>query len=309
LDASGGLWTSLTLSYRPPYDWDSLARFLMARAIEGVEVATPRHYARSIRLGEEIGLLSVSPGPDNALRVEIWTLSPPALPEIIARVRRLFDLDADPAAIEHHLGADPLLAPMVASRRGLRVPGAWDGFELAVRAVLGQQITVGAAVALAGRLARDFGEVLPEALRGKLPGVTRLFPTPSELGRADLSALPMPRARSAALGGLARAAMADPRVFAPCRGLEVAIPALTALSGIGEWTAHYIAMRALREADAFPAADVGLMRAASRPGAPRPTAAELLSRAEAWRPWRAYAAMHLWASLSSSELNGASGHD
>ena len=182
----------------------------------------------------------------------------------------------------------------MAARPGLRAPGAWDGFELAVRAVLGQQISVAAATALAGRIAREHGQPLPEALREAAPGLSHVFPAARRLARADLSGLPMPRARSAALETLARAAAEDPALFEPRGDLDSAVRRLKALPGIGEWTAQYIAMRQLREPDAFPGGDVGLLRAMAGPDGRRPSPAALLARAEAWRPWRAYAALHLW---------------
>ena len=187
---------------------------------------------------------------------------------------------------------------MIAARPGLRSPGAWDGFELAVRAILGQQISVAAACKLGARLTAAHGRALPSEFAGMIPGVTHVFPSAAELAGVDLSGMPMPRSRSKALEGLAAAAAADPALLAPRRNLEHAIETLKALPGVGEWTAQYIAMRELRESDAFPAADVALMRALQVPGSPRPTAAEVLARAEAWRPWRAYACFHLWASLT-----------
>jgi AraC family transcriptional regulator of adaptative response / DNA-3-methyladenine glycosylase II len=216
-----------------------------------------------------------------------------ALPTILARIRRVFDLAADPVLIGEHLGLDPRLAPLIAARPGLRVPGAWDGFELAIRAVLGQQITVAAARNLAGKLVEAHGDTLPEQWRAD--GLSRVFPSPERLAEADPILLGMPRARTAALSSVARAVAADPALFGPSRSLEEAIKRLRALPGIGEWTAQYIAMRALREPDAFPAADIGLLRALAAPDGSRPTPAELLARAEQWRPWRAYAALHLWA--------------
>jgi AraC family transcriptional regulator of adaptative response / DNA-3-methyladenine glycosylase II len=173
------------------------------------------------------------------------------------------------------------------------VPGAWDGFELAIRAVLGQQITVVAARKLAGKLVEAHGDPLPEQWRAD--GLSRTFPNPERLAAADPVLLGMPRSRSATLSSVARAVAADPALFGPSRSLEDAIERLRALSGIGEWTAQYIAMRALREPDAFPAADIGLLRALAEPDGSRPTPRELLARAEQWRPWRAYAAQHLWS--------------
>ena len=182
------------------------------------------------------------------------------LPAIIARVRRVFDLAADPLAIGAHLSQDPVLAPLVAARPGLRVPGAWDGFELAVRAILGQQITVPAATRLAGKLASSYGEKITDpAARDQ--GLTHVFPTPRQLIGANLAEIGMPKARQMALSALAAAVVADPLIFGFRRSLEEAIAQLRSLAGVGEWTAQYIAMRELREPDAFPSADVGLMRA------------------------------------------------
>ncbi len=288
---------SLMLPYRAPYDWDALIGFLAMRAIPGVEVVSPRRYARTIGLGGAAGTLVVEPAAGERLAVTVRFPRLDALPTIIARVRAVFDLAADPLAIAEHLAGDPVLAPMLAARPGLRVPGAWDGFELAVRAILGQQITVAAATKLAGRIVEAWGEPLP-ATAGAIEGLTRLFPTPERLARADIAALGMPRARGAALNGMAGAVRDDPGIFGPQRNLDEAIAQLRGLAGVGEWTAQYIAMRQLREPDAFPAADVGLMRAMAGPTAARPSPAQLLDRAERWRPWRAYAALHLWTSLS-----------
>ena len=186
-----------------------------------------------------------------------------------------------------------MLAPLVRARPGLRVPGAWDGFELGVRAILGQQITVSAAVRLARTLVTRFGE--PLTLRGGAEGLTHAFPRAERLARAALGGLPMPRARVDALRSLSAAAAADPDLFSTTRDLDEAIAALRSLSGIGEWTAQYIAMRQLREPDAFPAADVGLLRALADHKGNRTTPEQLLEKAERWRPWRAYAAQYLWS--------------
>jgi AraC family transcriptional regulator, regulatory protein of adaptative response / DNA-3-methyladenine glycosylase II len=207
-------------------------------------------------------------------------------------LRRQFDLAADPLSIAAHLGADPVLAPLLKLRPGLRVPGAWDGFELAIRAVLGQQITVVAAIRLAGRLVATYGQPLAAPDRF----LTHVFPTPQALAKADLASLGMPRSRAATLSSVAAAALANPDLFGAHCDLEEAIGRLRAIPGIGEWTAQYIALRQLREPDAFPAADIGLMRALADAKGQRPSAQQLLARAESWRPWRAYAAQHLWAS-------------
>ncbi len=290
-DAAGAL--SVRLAYRPPYDWDAMLVFLAARAIPGVETVTDHVYRRSIAIGDASGVLWVAPADKHRVNVTVRFPDMAALPDIIARVRRVFDLAADPEPIGAHLSQDPVLAPLVAARPGLRVPGAWDGFELALRAIFGQQITVPAATRLLGALVEAHGAPLPKELRGN--GLTHVFPSPARLARYDLD-IGVPRARLQAVTSLATALLDDPAIFSPGASLEDAIAKLRALPGMGEWTAQYIAMRELREPDAFPAADIGLMRAMATPDGLRPTSAELLRRAERWRPWRAYAALHLWAS-------------
>ncbi|TAL25920.1 MAG: DNA-3-methyladenine glycosylase 2 family protein [Aquabacterium sp.] len=291
------------LRYRPPYDWDGILGFLAARAIPGVEQVAGGRYHRSIAWSpasgqpRALGWLSVAPADENRLAVRIHFPDLRALPCVIARIRRVFDLAADPEAIAAHLGRDADLAPRVAARPGLRTPGAWDGFELAIRAVLGQQITVSGATKLAGKLVARHGTPLPDddAGRAQRPaGLTHAFPEPLDLLGHDLASLGMPRTRGATLSALAAAAAADPQLFGPRGSLEETVARLRTLPGIGEWTAQYIAMRQIREPDAFPAADVGLMRALEDAQGTRPTPAQLLARAEAWRPWRAYAALYLW---------------
>ncbi len=297
---------TLKLSYVPPYDWDAMLSFLAARAIVGAEVVEPGCYRRTIALDGAWGTLAVAPLPGrHALAVTIRFPHLRALPAIIARVRSLFDLGADVVAINAQLETDPCLARLVAARPGLRVPGAWDGFELAVRAVLGQQITVAAARRLAAKLVAAHGDPLPAAVASLERGLTHVFPTAERLANVDLAGLGMPRARAATLSALAAAAVADPRIFDRARDLDEAIARLRALPGIGDWTAHYIAMRALREPDAFPAADIGLLRAMAVDGV-RPTPMALAARAGAWRPWRAYAAQHLWTSGASLAIGRAS---
>ncbi len=290
--AAGGI--TVRLPYRAPYDWDGVIGFLSARAIPGVEVVQPRRYARTLAVDRVRGVVVVTPGSGDFLVAEIRFPKVQALPAVIARVRRVFDLTADPALIGAHLSQDPALAPLVAARPGLRAPGAWDGFELAVRAILGQQITVTAARSLAAKLVEAYGERIDDPAAAAL-GLSRVFPTPDRLAGRDIAALGMPRARGAALEALARTVAEDPTIFTPRADLESAIAALSALPGVGEWTAQYIALRELREPDAFPHADIALMRALTDDEGRRPTAQELLARSQAWRPWRAYAAQHLWA--------------
>ena len=299
---------SVHLAYRPPYDWDAMLSFLAARAIPGVEAVSGEIYRRTIAIGDDGGVISVAPADRNRLSVSVRFPDMAALPSIIARVRRVFDLGADPDRIGAHLSLDPMLAPLVGARPGLRVPGAWDGFELAVRAVFGQQITVPAATGLLGRLVLAHGVALPAAMTD-VEGLTCLFPSPSRLAGADLALLGMPKARAVAVRSLAAAISADPTMFSRDASLEEAIAKLRSLPGIGEWTAQYIAMRELREPDAFPAADIGLMRAMATADGRRPLPRELLSRAERWRPWRAYAALHLWAAGTARPASSAKTHE
>ena len=282
---------SLLLRYQPPYDWPAMLEFLALRAIPGIESIADGCYSRTFSLNGVHGTVSIRPAEGNALRTRIRVPKLSTLPGIIARLRRVFDLAADPLAISAHLATDPVLAPLVARRPGLRVPGAWDGFELAIRAVLGQQITVRGAIRLAGRLVAAYGE--PMAVPDHT--LTHVFPRPEVLATANLTSLGMPKSRAATLSAVAAAVVADPDLFAANCGLEEAVQRLRSIRGVGEWTAQYVALRQLREPDAFPAADIGLMRALASEGR-RPGAAEVLARAEKWRPWRAYAAQHLWAS-------------
>jgi AraC family transcriptional regulator of adaptative response / DNA-3-methyladenine glycosylase II len=285
---------SVRLAYRPPYDWDAMLAFLAARAIPGVELVSGDGYRRTIAIGDTGGTISVTPAAKNRVDISVRFPDIAALPQIIARARRVFDLAADPDMIGAHLSQDPVLAPLVASRPGLRVPGAWDGFELAVRAIFGQQITVPAATRLLGKLVQVHGLLLPGTTKDS-EGLSHLFPSPARIAGADLAALGMPNARATAVTSLAQAISGDPTIFSRGASLEAAIAKLRSLPGIGEWTAQYIAMRELREPDAFPAADIGLMRAMATADGRRPSPSELMSRAERWRPWRAYAALHLWA--------------
>ena len=283
---------TVKLGYRPPYDWDAILAFLRARAIPGIEFVSDGRYARTIAIGTDRGVVAVEPAEKNCLKATVRVANLRTLPAIIARIRRVFDLAADPVAIGAHLSQDAALAPYIAARPGLRVPGAWDGFELAVRAILGQQITVAAATRLAGQLVTRFGEKVTTFD----PELTHVFPTPRQLAEADLAVIGMPNPRRMALSALAAAVAADPHIFGARRSLDEAITQLRSLAGIGEWTAQYIAMRELREPDAFPAADIGLLRAMRDRNGVRPSPAALLAHAEQWRPWRAYAALHLWAS-------------
>ncbi len=303
-EQTGAEGITLMLAYAPPYDWDAMIGFLAARAITGVEAVDGSNgYRRSIALDGAQGAIRVEPDErERGLRVTIRFPRIASLATIVRRVRRIFDLSADPLAIGEDLARDKLLAPLVARRPGLRVPGAWDGFEVAVRTVLGQQTTTTGALKRAAKLVAAHGEKLRP---GDGAGLTHTFPTPERLAQADLRSLGMSAVRADALSAVARAAAADAGFFRPTQSLEGAIARLRALSGIGESTAQYIAMRVLREPDAFPAADIGLMRALTPAGRARLTAGEVLARAEAWRPWRAYAAHHLWTGGPETARAGA----
>ena len=308
-NAGAAAGVTLRLGYRQPYDWDSMLAYLQARAIPGMEVVADGKYLRAVELDGFVGSVEVEHVPQRqSLGVTVRFPNVSSLPAIVARVRRLFDLGADIETIGAHLSRDPLLAPMVARRPGLRAPGGWDGFELAVRAILGQQITVVAARKLAGQLAELHGKRVAKSCAAH-EKLSRVFPTAECLSHADLSGLGMPGARRAALKALAEAAVADPNLFRPFGTLEEAIARFRTIRGVGEWTAQYIALRALRETDAFPASDLGLLRGAAAKDGTRPTPAGLLDRAEPWRPWRAYAAQHLWASGAPADAISRNAHD
>lgn len=285
----------LLLEYQPPYDWPAMLGFLSARAVVGMETVVDGVYSRSIGLNGVQGTFSIRPVAGDALEVRLDFPDAAAVPEIVVRLRRMFDLDAHLPTIHRRLNTDPLMARLIAERPGLRVPGAWDGLELAIRAVLGQQITVSAAIRLAGKLVAQYGQPLASVL----PGVTSVFPEAGVLAEADLATLGMPKSRGRTLSGVAQALLDDPLLFEP--GREGGVVRLLALHGVGDWTAQYIALRQLREMDAFPSGDVGLINALAALEGGAVTARDLLARAEAWRPYRGYAAQLLWTSLSRSD--------
>jgi len=271
------------LHFRPPYHWPALLAFLARRAIPGVEAVETNRYRRTISLNGHNGTLGVSLHA-SALEVRICFPEPRWLFLIVERLRRLFDLSADPREIGTQLAADPLLTKRVEAMPGLRVPGCWDGFELAVRAILGQQVSVAGASTLAGRLVQTFGARINDGT-----DLTHLFPTPAVLTQADIARIGLPGKRAETIRALA-GAVCDGRItFSPVGDIEEFQSRLTALPGVGPWTTQYITMRALGDPDAFPSGDLGLLR-----GSSLPDERELARRAEAWRPWRAYAAMYLW---------------
>lgn len=283
----------LKLAYRPPYDWAHLHAFLTTRAIPGVERVDTRGYARTVAI--EGGHATVCINPivgENAVALRVRGAPPTALFQISATARRVFDLAADPALIARAIRTDAMLGPLVKARPGLRIPGAWEPFECAVRALLGQQVTVAAARTLAARVVARAGQPLVDGV----DGLTHLFPSPAALAQANLDGLGITGARIAALHALARAVANGELDFAA--GEDEVVKALVGLPGFGMWTAQYIAMRALGEPDAFPTGDLVLRQMASSDATPLSSKA-LDARAAAWRPWRGYAVMHLWASASS----------
>ncbi|MGY3039001.1 AraC family transcriptional regulator of adaptative response / DNA-3-methyladenine glycosylase II [Rhodanobacter sp. TND4EL1] len=294
--AAAGAPLVLRLGYRPPYAFDALLAFLRTRALPGVEQVDELGYARVFGLASAPGWLRVSAWPDDghALQLELLCPQPTQILGVVTTLRRMFDLDANPQMITDTFSSDPVLGPLRQHEPGLRLPGGWDGFEIAVRAVLGQQISVAAARTLAGRIVQRWGE----PVAGLPAGLERLFPTPAALADADLRAIGLTTSRAATVRGMARALL-DGRVdFRTEQSLDEFVARWVALPGIGEWTAHYMGMRALGHPDAFPAADLILRRAAN-PDGDALTTSELSRVAEAWRPWRAYAVMHLWRSSAS----------
>jgi AraC family transcriptional regulator of adaptative response / DNA-3-methyladenine glycosylase II len=282
---------TLRLPYRPPYDWTGLLAFLASRAIPGVESVRNDVYRRTIALEGTQGTVEVGATGEAFLLATIAVDRLPALGAIAIRLRDLFDLDADPETIAAHLGRDPVLKGRLVAHAGLRMPGAWDAFELAVRAIIGQQVDVAAASTLAGRLAEAFGERLSAPDSGG--DLRLLFPDAKRLAHADLSSIDLPRAQASAISSLAAAVVRDPALLRMGTSADDTVAGLVALPGIGRWTAEYIAMRVLHEPDTFPASDRRLL-GAMRAHLARPSPALLRRQAERWRPWRAYGAMLLW---------------
>jgi AraC family transcriptional regulator of adaptative response / DNA-3-methyladenine glycosylase II len=281
----------LELSFRPPFNWPAVSAFLGARAIPGVEAVADGCYRRTVRIpaenSEHTGWLAVDMSPrKHTLRVAVSASLAKALPPVLSRVKTLMDLACHPAAVAQALG------PLAKRNPGLRVPGAFDGFEMAVRAILGQQVTVAAVRTIAGRFAAAFGDAVAtpfDALTTLFPGAARV----AALAPGDVARLGMPGARARTIVSLARAVADGRLVLTPSADIEATLDALRAVPGIGEWTAQYIAMRALAWPDAFPHADLGVIKALGERDARR-----VLAAGEAWRPWRAYAVMHLWQSLA-----------
>ncbi|MCA9644913.1 MAG: DNA-3-methyladenine glycosylase 2 family protein [Polyangiaceae bacterium] len=297
-----GAQLTLRLDYRPPLAFSELLAFLRQRAIPGVEQVDDVSYARLARIDGHTGWLEVrADGRREALRLSLSHTLVPCLMQVLSATRQLFDLDAHPEAMSKSLGADPLLGRAAKQNPGLRVPGAFDGFEVAVRALLGQQVTVKAATTLAGRLVERFGETLPEDTRlGGPSTLSRLFPTAKALSDAGADAIAkvgLPGRRAESIRALAGAVARGELRLTPGADPEAVEAALVALPGVGPWTAGYIAMRALHDPDALPHGDLVLRQALGSKAAPVSNRA-LEAHAEAWSPWRAYATLLLWQSSS-----------
>ena len=282
----------LRLTFRPPFNLSRTLAFLAPRAIRGVEHVTDRTYARTVSYSDKHGWLRVKRSKyKNALSVEIASSLSTVLQNVLAKVRDLFDLHARPDVVDSHLAESKRLAPLIRKRPGLRVLGAFDGFELAWRAILGQQVSVTGATTLAGRFAQSFGE----PANTPIDDLILYTPTASRVAAstpAKIAKLGMPRKRGATLHALAKVLADEPTLLDPGRSVSDTNDRLLAVPGIGPWTASYIAMRALRWPDAFPDGDLGLKHALKETSSSR-----IRKLAEPWRPFRSYAAMHLWADL------------
>jgi AraC family transcriptional regulator of adaptative response / DNA-3-methyladenine glycosylase II len=291
---------TVRLGFRPPMAWGLLLKFLADRAIPGVESVEANRYWRAMRIGQgkgqSTGWISVERVEDsNALRVEVSLSLARRLPSLLARIKNLFDLDAHPQLIEARLGEDERLREMMKRHSGVRLPGAFDGFEMAMRAVLGQQISVAAARTIAGRITEAFGEPV-ETPNPRLNRASVSAASLSQAGVDDLTRLGLTGKRSECLIALART-VADGEVkLEPGVDVEATIERLKRLPGVGDWTAQYIAMRALRWPDAFPYTDLGLRKALGETSSKR-----ILEIAEGWRPWRAYALMRIWNGLGQAQ--------
>lgn len=281
--------STLLLTYRPPYDWQGMLDFLRVRAMSGIESVTENAYSRTVRMGDTQGWIRVTHRPErHALQVEFVHTLLPNLPTLLAKIRNLFDLAARPDLINTHLSSDRTLRPLVKKNPGLRVPGSFDGFETAIRAILGQQVSVKAATTLSCRFAETFGQAYANAEEG----LTHLSPLPEIIARAgigDIAELGIVSARAKSIIGLAQAVIDGKIDFSAGQQPDAFIKALQDIPGIGPWTAHYMAMRILRWPDAFPKEDIALL---NRLGHIKPAEAESMS--QCWRPWRSYAVLHLW---------------
>ncbi len=290
-------WYVFKLPYRPPYNWEYLLKFLKVRATPGVEKVEDGKYIRSIGTRKYPGIIQVSCDQANhQLICQIQTSKPEELFLVIEKIKRIFDLGADPQIILNTLKKDKKLWPLVKKNQGLRVPGCWDGFEIAVRAIVGQQISVVGATTVMGKIVEKYGEKpCPTFITGS-GDISYLFPMPSILAKLDIESLPMPKARAATIARVAQAIADGELELDDSQQPEQMLEQLLSIKGIGPWTAQYIAMRALTHPDALLEGDLVLEKKAAQlyDKGDRMKTSALLKYAEKWRPWRAYAAMHIW---------------
>jgi len=285
----------VNLPYREPFDWDRLLDFFSTRATPGVEQVTGGRYLRTVEVGDERGVVDVQDAGGN-LELRLHGVGTRSLIAVVQRLRGVFDLDASATDVHGVLSRDPVLRKLLKKNPGIRVPGAWDGFELTVRAILGQQVSVKAATTFAGRIAARYGERIGVPIEGVERSPDRLFPQPARLVRARLETLGIIGSRARTIRALARSVEDGTLGYDALQDPDSFRESLLSIKGIGDWTAEYVAMRALKNPDAFPASDLGLLRAFDTPHRNRIKPGELEARAEAWRPWRAYAALLLWGS-------------
>jgi AraC family transcriptional regulator of adaptative response / DNA-3-methyladenine glycosylase II len=279
------------LPYRPPFDWTALLDYFRKRAIPGVECVNGTEYRRTFCLDRIKGWFSVQDDPTRkAVRLDVHASDPKCVMSVAGRVRSMLDLDTDPRVLASFFSRDRFLGPAWSSRPGLRVPVAWDPFEFAVRAIAGQRVSVTVASKIMGRIAARFSGPLETA---DAVGIDRLFPGPARMQGANLQDCGLTRNKACAISTLARAVASGALELEANSSLEEFVAKCTAIRGIGDWTAQTIAMRGLGHPDAFPAGDLGIVKALSTGGS-RLRPERVREIAEAWRPWRAYAAMLLW---------------
>lgn len=292
--------TLMHLPYLAPWSWAQFHQHFALRLLPGIESLDSGCYSRTVRVGGSVGWISVRPSPGQyALELTLSDSLQEQASVLASRVRKMFDLDTDPAAVARHFADDPLLGPIVATNPELRLPSAFDPFEQAVRAIIGQQVTVKAAVTITRRLVDRLGEQLPSTPANEATGLLRLFPSAEAVANALLDNIGMPGKRVATLQRLAAAVANGALELHVENGTDELIGRLCELPGIGPWTAEYIALRGFGEPDAFPAADLGLLKAPLW-GNKGITARQLLARSQTWRPWRAYAAVHIWQNYSNA---------
>lgn len=286
----GGDGRVLRLAHRTPLDWQRMLGYFAARSIAGVEAVSDGTYRRTVSIDGTPGMIELSRGGTDRLLLRAHLPHGARLTDHVQRARRIFNLDADIEVATAHLSGDPVIGPLIVARPGLRAPGTWDPFETGVRAIIGQQVSVAGANTLSARLVERLGEPIPGL---ESFGLTHLFPPPEALAVADLAGVGLTAARSRAINAFARAVLEGEVWLDRSQSLEQLVQAITAVPGLGPWTAEYVALRA-GSSDAFPATDLGLRRAAISIIGHTVSGRELEAMAESWRPFRALTATHLW---------------